>query len=126
LAHIGQNSLAAGAIVAWTFGTIYVILFGILSSINVLIAHKHGAKDIKGISLIVRDGLWLAVLLSLPSFLLFWNLASLLAMAGQSPIIEPCYILFACYGMGAITQFYRIGGARGDDWIRTRAPYFTF
>lgn len=87
LAHLGQDSLAAGALVVWVFGTVYVILFGILSSINVLISHRHGANDEKGISLVVRDGVWLAILLTLPAFLLFWNLSPLLAMTGQSPAI---------------------------------------
>jgi len=35
LARLGQQSLAAGALVIWVFATVYVILFGILSSINV-------------------------------------------------------------------------------------------
>lgn len=87
LAHLGQDSLAAGALVVWVFGTVYVILFGILSSINVLIAHRHGANDKEGISLIVRDGLWLAILLTFPAFLLFWNLSPLLALTGQNSTI---------------------------------------
>jgi MATE family multidrug resistance protein len=87
IAHLGQEALAAGALVSWLFGTLFVILFGTLSSINVLVAHKHGANDEHSISLIVRDGLWLAILLSIPAFLLFWNIAPLLAFAGQNQAI---------------------------------------
>ena len=52
-----------------------------------MVAHKHGANDEHSISLIVRDGLWLAILLSIPAFLLFWNISPLLAFAGQNQAI---------------------------------------
>src|SRR5687768_7594070 len=75
LAHVDQQTLAAGALVSWLYATFAVILFGILSSINVLISHKHGANDDLGIALVVRDGLLLTILLTIPAFLLFWNMA---------------------------------------------------
>lgn len=87
IAHLGQDALAAGALVSWLFGTLFVILFGTLSSINVLIAHKYGANDKYSISLIVRDGLWLAILLCIPAFMLFWNISPLLVLAGQNQAI---------------------------------------
>ena len=87
LAHLGPDSLAAGSLGTWLFGTVIVILFGTLSSINVLVAHKHGAKDEQGILLIVRDGFWLAILFAIPIFLLFWNMSPLFLLFGQSPTI---------------------------------------
>lgn len=87
LAHVDQQTLAAGALVSWLYGTFAVILFGTLSSINVLISHKHGANDQTGISLVVRDGLFLAILLSIPAFILFWNMAPIFLLFGQSPSI---------------------------------------
>lgn len=83
LAHVGTSTLAAGALVSWLFGTIAVILFGILSSINVLVALKHGANDQDGISHIARDGLLLSVLLSIPAFFLFWNMSPIFLLFGQ-------------------------------------------
>lgn len=87
LAHLGSEVLAAGALVAWLFATFAVILFGILSSINILVAHQYGANNKLGISLIVRDGLWLALLLTAPAFLLFWNMSPLFLLVGQSPAV---------------------------------------
>jgi MATE family multidrug resistance protein len=87
LAHLGPEFLAAGALVSWLFGTFIVILIGVLSSINILVAHKHGAKDHEGITLVVRDGVWLAVFMSIPSFILFWNLAPIFLFLGQSPSV---------------------------------------
>lgn len=87
LAQLGPDILAAGSLVSWLFGTIIVILFGTLSSINILISHKHGANDHHGISLVLRDGLILAILLSLPAYLLFWNMAPIFLLFGQEPSV---------------------------------------
>ena len=87
LAHLGPEALAAGALVSWLFGTFIVILIGILSSINILVAHKFGAKDYAGIPLVVRDGIWLAILLAIPSFILFWNLSPIFILLGQNPAV---------------------------------------
>ncbi|MGQ3892887.1 MATE family efflux transporter [Legionella sp. CNM-4043-24] len=87
LAHLSPETLAAGSLVSWAFGTVVVILYGTLGSINVLVAHKNGAQEEEGILLIVRDGFWLAILLAIPIFALFWNMSSLFALAGQSPAI---------------------------------------
>lgn len=87
LAHLSPETLAAGSLVSWAFGTVVVILFGTLSSINILVAHKYGAQDEQGILLVVRDGSWLAILLAIPTFLLFWNMSSLFSLVGQSPTV---------------------------------------
>ncbi len=87
LAHLSQEALAAGALVSWLFGTFIVILIGILSSINILVAHKHGANDVKGISLVVRDGLWLSLIMAIPSFILFWYLSPIFLLLGQNQTV---------------------------------------
>ncbi|STX29693.1 MATE efflux family protein [Legionella beliardensis] len=87
LARLGSDTLAAGALVSWLFGTFVVIVVGLLSSINVLVAHKFGAKDYEGITYVVRDGFWLALILVIPSFLLFWNMGHIFLWLGQEPTI---------------------------------------
>ena len=87
LARLGPNELAAGGLVSWLFGTFFVILFGVLSAINVLVAQKHGAGDTKGISLVLRDGLYLTLLFLLPCCLLFWNMTYLFLCLGQDPVV---------------------------------------
>lgn len=87
LSHLGEEILAAGALVSWLFGTFAVILLGIVSAINILVAHKFGAQDHEGISYVVRDAIWLAVILSIPSMLLFWNMSPIFLKLGQNPAI---------------------------------------
>ncbi|MDP1574665.1 MAG: MATE family efflux transporter [Coxiellaceae bacterium] len=87
LAHLGQQILAAGALVGWLFGTLVTIVMGTLSSINILISHKYGANDHKGISLVLRDGIILALILTIPAFLLFWYMAPIFLLFGQDHAI---------------------------------------
>ncbi|MGQ3889809.1 MATE family efflux transporter [Legionella sp. CNM-1927-20] len=83
LAHLGPTILAAGALVSWLSGTFAVIIFGLLSSINVLISHKFGAKDAQGIAQVVREGFWLTFIVVIPSMILFWNMATIFLWLGQ-------------------------------------------
>ncbi len=85
LAHLSHKAMAAGALVSWLFGVFVVIIFGTLSAINVLVSHRYGAKDIPGIAGVMRDSLLLAVLLSIPSMFLFWNMAPIFLIFGQKP-----------------------------------------
>ena len=85
LAQLGPETLAAGALVSWFFATLIVILFGTFSSVNILVAHKHGANDVAGISHVLRDGLVLAIILVVPTFILVWKMAPLFSLFGQSP-----------------------------------------
>lgn len=83
-AHLDMHVLAAGALVGWLFATLVVIQFGMLGSVNILIAHHHGAKDEASIAKVLRDGLVLALLAVLPTFALLWNMAPILIVFGQS------------------------------------------
>lgn len=87
LAHVDQQTLAAGALVSWLIGTMMGILNGTLGSISVLISHQHGANDQQGISLVVRDGLFLALLFFIPAFLICWNISGIFLLFGQSSAI---------------------------------------
>lgn len=87
LARLGHDELAAGALVSWLLGTFAIILFGILSSINILVAQNLGRKNPEGIAIVVRDGIWLALILFIPSFFLFWHIPTLFLYLGQSPAV---------------------------------------
>lgn len=83
LAHLGQQSIAAGGLVSWMFITLVVIVFGMLSSINILVSHRHGANDQEGIAIVARDGIWLAVLLAIPTVILLRNMSAIFLAFGQ-------------------------------------------
>jgi MATE family multidrug resistance protein len=87
LAHVSPEALAAGALVSWFYATLVVILFGTLSAINILIAHKYGANDHQSIGFIARDGILLAILLAIPGFILLWNMAPIFILFGQTQTV---------------------------------------
>lgn len=102
LARLGKDILAAGALVSWLFATIAVILFGALSSINILVSHKYGAKDYDGIASVVRDGLLLAILFSIAIFFLCWYMAPIFVYFGQSHsvvILAQAYLRALAWGV---------------------------
>lgn len=87
LAHIDEHVLAATSLANTLINTFNVIFFGILGAINILIAYHFGAHDKERISLIFRDGLWLAFILTIPAFYICWNIAPFLSYVGLNPIL---------------------------------------
>lgn len=87
LAHLGKDSLAAGALVAWLFATMMVILWGTLTTVSILVSRKHGEKDKQAISLILRDSLLFSLLIAIPVFFMLWYLPNVLVLLGQTPDI---------------------------------------
>jgi MATE family multidrug resistance protein len=68
---------------------IEIMLFGmaIVSIVGVLVAQTIGAGDAQSGAHHLRQGLWLATALSIPSTLLCWNLMPLLALTDQDPAV---------------------------------------
>ena len=85
LAHLGTESLAAGALVNWVFTTIMVIIWGTLSAITTLVARYYGKQSLDQIQNVLCAGLLLAVTLMIPSMILLWNLAPIFLFFGQDP-----------------------------------------
>ncbi len=109
LSRLGEKTMAAGALVGWLFATLIVILFGTFSAVNILIAHKYGAKDQASIVLILRDGLLLALLLVFPTFLLFWNISPVLSHLGQnSELVGLAKVYFHALSFGLLPKFILI------------------
>jgi MATE family multidrug resistance protein len=89
LAHIGAKALAAGALVSWLNWLFVVIIFGILGAINILVANHYGAQNFTKICHVVRDGLFLSLILFVPTFFLFWNMSPIFLFLGQKePIVD--------------------------------------
>lgn len=109
LARLGQQVLAAGALVSWLFFTMISIIFGIFSSVNVLISHQYGAKDHASISLVLRDAVLLAIILTPVAFLLFWNASDIYFLLGQKPeLVELAKLYLHGLAWGLFPKFILI------------------
>jgi multidrug resistance protein, MATE family len=82
---LGQQVLAAGALGAAFFNTPLYVSSSIAAAVSPLVAGAFGADDSKEVSRIVRQGLWLALLMGIPLTLLIWNGGAILPWLGQKP-----------------------------------------
>ena len=87
IAHLGQQALAAGAIVSTSFSSLLLFFYGILVAASTLISHYYGAKEMQSIGLVVRDASVLALICSAVMLIIMSFAPSLLHMAGQSPAL---------------------------------------
>ncbi|MBD3882952.1 MATE family efflux transporter [Phormidium tenue FACHB-886] len=82
---LGQQVLAAGALGATFFTSLLHVSSSIVAAVSPLVAAAFGAGDSKEVSRVVRQGLWLAILLGVPLTLLIWNGEMILPWLGQAP-----------------------------------------
>ncbi|OPH09517.1 MATE family efflux transporter [Cylindrospermopsis raciborskii CENA302] len=80
---LGLQSLAAGALGVITFYTLVFVCMGVLEGTTSLAAEAFGAGNTDRIRQIFAQGLWLALVFSLPMMLLTWHLDSILLFFGQ-------------------------------------------
>ncbi|MEM1243798.1 MAG: MATE family efflux transporter [Pseudomonadota bacterium] len=83
LAHVGARALAAGALVGWFFAALMIVLWGMFTAISVFIANQQGANDEAAIAYVIRDGVWIAIALTIPTTIVIWYMAPLLLWLGQ-------------------------------------------
>ncbi len=82
---IGPYALAAGALGTAIFMTIMVFCMGTLSALGVCIARAKGAKNSMEIKVLLQNGMWLAMLLSIPCMVLIWVMPYILSMLRMDP-----------------------------------------
>ncbi|MBW4658427.1 MAG: MATE family efflux transporter [Drouetiella hepatica Uher 2000/2452] len=80
---LGQQTLAAGALGASLFTCLLLIGTSILASVSPLAAAAFGAGKTEEVSHVVRQGLWLAAVIALPSTVLLWQGGVLMQILGQ-------------------------------------------
>jgi MATE family multidrug resistance protein len=109
LAHLNEQAFAAGTLVSWLFFLLINLILGTFNAINILVAHKFGQNDHQGISLVLRDGLILVLLLIIPTFLLFWNISFIFSLLGQKPeLIALATIYLHALAWGLLPKFILI------------------
>src|SRR5699024_5265764 len=83
MARLGPEALAAGSLAMHWFVLPWLFCLGILSGVPALAAQARGARDPRGVRRIVRQGLWLAIAVSVPAMFLLWHTPAVLRLAGQ-------------------------------------------
>jgi MATE family multidrug resistance protein len=83
---LGSQIIAAGALGAATFYLLISVGSAIMSAVSPLAAEAYGAGRVELIGRVVRQGLWLSVILAIPVTLLIWHSGALLRLLGQEPV----------------------------------------
>jgi MATE family multidrug resistance protein len=83
LGRVSARALAAGALGDAVSFTLLVGAMGILMAIDPLVAQAHGAEDREAIAAHLERGLVLALALSVPLMLFFWNVRPFLTLLGE-------------------------------------------
>ena len=57
--------------------------------------------------MVVRDGVWLAIILAIPTFILFWNISPIFLILGQSPaVVEFAQTYLHALAWGLLPDFF--------------------
>ncbi|NJK75747.1 MAG: MATE family efflux transporter [Microcoleus sp. SU_5_6] len=84
MGRMGADVLAAGGLAAIVFLSIMTATSGIVMGVSPLIAEAFGAGQKTRIQNVARQGLWLAILVSIPMMILTAHLDSWMSHAGQT------------------------------------------
>ena len=108
LARLNAAALASVTI-AWTlFYACFLFSLGVAQATAPLIAIAHGARQPRAVRRAVRQGLWVAFLVSLPCGIILWHGRGILAFLGQDPELldgAETYLRAAVFGLPAAAGF---------------------
>lgn len=80
---LGSQTIAAGGLGATLFTALLIIGTSVVSAVSPLAAEAYGAGRIEMVGRVVRQGLWLSVVIAIPITLLIWHGGLLLRLFGQ-------------------------------------------
>src|SRR5262245_204584 len=104
----GPHMLAAGALGSNLYFAPLIFGLGLMNATAPMMAtelgrNRHSVRDIRRT---VRQGLWIAVLVSLPIWLLLWNTEWLLLAMGQEPALASDAGIYVRWLQWAVLPFY--------------------
>ena len=87
LGRLNPDALAAGSLGFNLYVPLLVFGIGLLAAVSPLVAAERGARrhSVRDVRRTVRQGMWHAVTLVVPCWLILWQTPSLLTLLGQQP-----------------------------------------
>jgi MATE family multidrug resistance protein len=80
---VGGVALGAVSLAAHMLFSVLVACMGVISIVGAFAAQSHGARDPAAVSRTIRQGFWVATILSIPGTAIGWYLAPILRWLGQ-------------------------------------------
>lgn len=108
MGHAGAGMLAAGALGSNLYFAPLIFGLGLMNAVAPMMAtelgrNRHSVRDIRRTA---RQGLWIAVLVSIPIWLLLWNAEALLKAMGQQPDLAREAGIYVRWLQWAVLPFY--------------------
>jgi MATE family multidrug resistance protein len=89
IGRLGPQSLAGATLSLMAFFLCYVVCFGITMATAALAAQSYGARQPRMIRRVVRQGLWVSAVLTLPCVIAFVFIGDMLVFLGQPAAALP-------------------------------------
>ena len=84
--RLGPRQLAGIALGGATFTFVFILCMGVLFAVGPMVAQAYGARRPEEAARAVRQGLWMALALSVVGVVVFLRAGPLLVLAGQDPV----------------------------------------
>ncbi|MGB3403355.1 MAG: MATE family efflux transporter [Microcoleaceae cyanobacterium] len=113
MGHLGWKALAAGGLASFTYQVFVTVISGIVMSVSPLVAEAYGAGGKTRIEQLTRQGLWLAVGLSILTMMLLSHLDRIMLSLGQAPetvALADTYLNMALWGLFPAVGFAMLRG----------------
>lgn len=87
IGRLGSSSLAAAALGVNLYFALHIFAIGLVTATSPMMAEAFGRKQhvVREVRRTFRQGLWTAVIISLPSWLVLWHSETILIWLGQEP-----------------------------------------
>ena len=87
LGRLGADALAAGSLGINLYIPFLLFGLGLIAAVAPMVAAERGRKmhSVRDIRRTVRQGMWLAVTLCIPCWIILWNAEPILLAMGQDP-----------------------------------------
>jgi MATE family multidrug resistance protein len=108
MGRLGPDALAAGSLGANLYFMPLIFGLGLMTAASPMIATELGRKrhSVRDVRRTVRQGLWLAVMVSIPIWFLLWQAEAILNAMGQEPRLAAMAGSYVHTLMWASTPFY--------------------
>jgi MATE family multidrug resistance protein len=108
-AQLGEQAMAAGAIISSVITVVMMISISLISSTGIFVARAFGANNFSEIGSLVRSTLIICVIVGLLATLLLWNIGSLLLYLGQEPaLVSESVSYLRNFSLGVIPSLWFI------------------
>ncbi len=105
---LGPSFLAAGTLASSLFFPLHHLGVGVVSAVAPLAAQAAGARDYRGVRRSVRQGLWVAVALSVLFAAILWHSRAILIALGQTEamaVLAETYLQILLWGFAPVFWF---------------------